>query len=156
MMASSFITISISSTRNWAYVTCACRHGYPAGCRSTSTATTGWPVSCVSRVSNMRLIDNAFVEIADWPRAQRIANGWTAKRMHRKLDEFARRYCPVYRDFATGYHWSTDQCEYATDIVFRQQADLQAIYENLARTAIHTVKPDHIATFLGRKLSTQF
>src|SRR3954468_5116813 len=30
------------------------------------------------------------------------------------------------------------------------------IYENLARTAIHTVKPDHIATFLGRKLSTQF
>jgi hypothetical protein len=42
------------------------------------------------------------------------------------------------------------------DIVFRQQADLQAIYENLARTAIHTVKPDNIATFLGRKLSTQF
>src|SRR3954452_7300280 len=103
-----------------------------------------------------RLIDNAFVEIADWPRAQRIANGWAAKRMHRKLDEFARGYCPVYRDFATGYHWSADQCEYATDIVFRQQADLQAIYENLARTAIHTVKPDHIATFLGRKLSTQF
>src|SRR5947208_372567 len=31
----------------------ACRHGYPAGCRSTSMATTGWPVSCVSRVSNI-------------------------------------------------------------------------------------------------------
>src|SRR5205807_7409255 len=62
-----------------------------------------------------RLIDNAFVEIADWPRAQRIANGWAAKRIHRKLDEFARGYCPVYRDFASGYHWSTDQCEYATD-----------------------------------------
>src|SRR4051812_17463753 len=61
-----------------------------------------------------------------------------------------------YRDFATGYHWSADQCEYATDIVFRQQADLQAIYQNLARTAIHTVKPDNIATFLGRKLSTRF
>ena len=49
-----------------------------------------------------------------------------------------------------------DQCEYATDIVFGKQADLQAIYENLARTAIHTVKPDNIATFLGRKLSTQY
>jgi hypothetical protein len=72
------------------------------------------------------------------------------------LDEFARRFCPVYSDFASGYHWSVEQCEYATDIVFRKQADLQAIYENLARTAIHTVKPDHIATFLGRKLSTQF
>ncbi len=54
------------------------------------------------------------------------------------------------------YHWSVDQCEYATDIVFRKQADLQAIYENLTRTAIHTVKPDNIATFLGRKLSPQF
>jgi hypothetical protein len=103
-----------------------------------------------------QLVDNAFVQIADWPRAQQIANGWEAKRMHRKLDAFARTYCPIYREFAGGYHWSVDQCEYATDIVFRRQADLQAIYENLARTAIHTVKPDNIATFLGRKLSTQF
>ena len=31
---------------------------------------------------------------------------------------------------------SVDQCEYATDIVFRRQADLQAICENPARTAI--------------------
>jgi len=36
------------------------------------------------------------------------------------------------------------------------EIDLQAIYENLARTAIHTLKPDNIATFLGRKLSPQF
>jgi hypothetical protein len=103
-----------------------------------------------------QLVDNAFVQIADWQRAQRIANGWEAKRMHRKLDTFARTYCPIHNDFAGGYHWSMDQCEYATDIVFQRQADLQAIYEDLARTAIHTVKPDNIATFLGRKLSTQF
>jgi hypothetical protein len=54
------------------------------------------------------------------------------------------------------YHWSVDQCEYATDIVFQRQTDLAAIYGNLTRTAIHTVKPDNIATFLGRKLNTQF
>ena len=103
-----------------------------------------------------QLLDNAFIRIGDWPRAQRLANGWEARRLHRKLEEFARAYCPIFRDFATGYHWSADQCEYATDIVFRKQADLQAIYENLTRTAIHTVKPDNIATFLGRKLSTQY
>jgi hypothetical protein len=103
-----------------------------------------------------RMVDNAFSHIADWQRAQRISNGWEAKQIHARLDEFARRCCPIHRDFATGYHWSVDQCEYATDIVFRKQADLQAIYENLARTAIHTVKPDNIATFLGRKLSPQF
>jgi len=103
-----------------------------------------------------RMADNAFSHIADWQRAQHLSNGWEAKRIHSRLDEFAWRCCPIYRDFASGYHWSVDQCEYATDIVFRKQADLQAIYENLARTAIHTVKPDNIATFLGRKLSPQF
>ena len=102
------------------------------------------------------MADNAFEHIADWQRAQSLSNGWEAKRIHARLNELARQCCPIYGDFATGYHWSVDQCEYATDIVFRKQADLQAIYENLARTAIHTVKPDNIATFLGRKLSTQY
>jgi hypothetical protein len=52
--------------------------------------------------------------------------------------------------------WSVDQCEYATDIVFKRPADLAAIYGNLTRTTIHTVKPDNIATFLGRKLNAQY
>ncbi len=103
-----------------------------------------------------RMADNAFTHIADWQRAQRISNGWEAKRIHERLNGLARLCCPIYKDFATGYHWSVDQCEYATDIVFRQQEFLQAIYENLVRTAIHTVKPDNIATFPGRKLNTRF
>src|ERR1019366_8770777 len=103
-----------------------------------------------------RMLDNAFVEIDDWAQAQRIADGWQAKRIHGKLDELAKRFCPIFRDFGVAYHWSLDQCEYATDIVFRRQAELQAIYGNLTRTAIHTVKPDNIATFLGKKLVPQF
>ena len=63
---------------------------------------------------------------------------------------------PIFRSFGVQYHWSIDQCEYATDIVFHRQADLTAIYDNLVRTAIHTVKPDNIATFLGRKLNSQY
>jgi len=44
------------------------------------------------------------------------------------------------------------QAEYATDIVFKQQDDLKTLYDELIKTAIHTVKPDNIATFLGQKL----
>jgi len=33
---------------------------------------------------------------------------------------------------------------------------LQVIYDRLTRTAIHTVKPDNIATFLGRKLNGNY
>ena len=41
---------------------------------------------------------------------------------------------------------------YATDIVFKHQYDLKTIYEQISRTMIHAVKPENIATFLGRKM----
>ena len=43
------------------------------------------------------------------------------------------------------------QVEYATDIVFHRQAELANLYAELSRTAIHSIKPDKVATFLGRK-----
>lgn len=67
---------------------------------------------------------------------------------HQALSTFS----PIHRSFGVNDHWSVDQREYATDVVFRKQAGLQPIYGNLSRTAIHTVKPGNIATFLGRKL----
>ena len=76
-------------------------------------------------------MDNAFVEIADWSRAQRLAAGLDIKRLHGKLVQFARIYCPIHRDFGVQYRWSVDQCEYATDVVFKRQADLAAIYGTL-------------------------
>src|SRR5487761_1622138 len=102
------------------------------------------------------LRDNAFVDIGDWQQAQRMADDWRVKQIHFRLDQFAQRFCPIFPTFAVAYHWSVNQCEYATDIVFRRQADLAAIYENLTRTAIHSVKPDNIATFLGKKLNGNY
>jgi len=75
------------------------------------------------------------------------------EKLHGKLNEWAGRYCPVIRQFQVGYHWSLDQVEFSTDLLFRRREDLQALYGHLTRTAIYTVKPDNIATFLGRKLS---
>ena len=116
-----------------------------------------WLASALrKRKIDFQLIDNEFVDLADWERAQQIANGLEMKRLHYRLDEFARLFCPMHRSFGVAYHWSVDQCEYASDIVFKRQADLAAIYGNLTRAAIHTVKPDNIATFLGRKLNTQY
>lgn len=103
-----------------------------------------------------RILDNAFGWIADFDQAQKLADEFRADRLHRKLDEFAARFCPVLKQFDLTYHWSLDQVEFATDIVFHKQRDLQAIYERLTRTAIHTVNPDNIATFLGRKLNGNY
>jgi hypothetical protein len=46
--------------------------------------------------------------------------------------------------------------EFWTMPFVKKQSDLQAIYERLTRAAIHTVKPDNIATFLGRKLNGNY
>lgn len=48
------------------------------------------------------------------------------------------------------------QVEYATDIVFQRQSDLAPLYETVTRTAIHTVKAQSVATFLGRKLTSNY
>jgi hypothetical protein len=103
-----------------------------------------------------RVLDNAFGWIADLQHAQKLADSFSVEMLHRKLDEFADRYCPEIRHFGLSYHWSLDQVEFATDVVFQRQSDLQAIYDRLTRTAIHTVKPDNIATFLGRKLNANY
>ncbi len=103
-----------------------------------------------------RMLDNAFGWIADFEQAQELADHFSVEMVHRKLDAFAERYCPVIQQFGQSYHWSLNQVEFATDIVFARQADLQAIYDRLTRAAIHTVKPDNIATFLGRKLNGNY
>jgi len=103
-----------------------------------------------------QVLDNAFGWIGDFDQAQKLADEFRVEMLHRKLDAFAARYCPVVKQFELNYHWSLDQVEFATDIVFQRQSDLQAIYERLTRTAIHTVKPDNIATFLGRKLNGNY
>lgn len=103
-----------------------------------------------------RLIDNAFSQISDYETAQKLAGEFTIAGLHRALDRFAHRYCPVIRRLSVRYHWTLMQVEYATDIIFKRQSDLAGIYETLIRTAIHTVKPDHIATFLGRKLTAGY
>jgi hypothetical protein len=103
-----------------------------------------------------KLLDNALVQIDDFDATQQIADAFPIRTLHRALDRFAKRYCPVIRQFGVGYHWSLMQVEYATDIVFRRQSDLAPVYEAITRTAIHAVKAEHVATFLGRKLTGNY
>ena len=103
-----------------------------------------------------QLIDNAFVDIADFGKAQKLADSFRVDRLHGRLKRLAFTYCPVIRHFSSNYHWSIMQLEYATDIIFKQKKDLEHLYETLTRTAVHTVKVEHIATFLGRKLNGNY
>jgi hypothetical protein len=100
--------------------------------------------------------DNAFTQIADWHKAQELADNFDVTQLHERLDELAARYCPIISALGVTYHWSLMQVEYATDIVFKRQNDLADLYQDLIRTAIHAVKPENVATFLGRTLHGNF
>jgi hypothetical protein len=97
--------------------------------------------------------DNAFVYLADGEQAQALADSLDARQLHRRLDRWARTYCPVAAAFRGGHHWSFMQVEFATDVMFERHAAFQPLYEALVRTAIHAVKPEHVATFFERKLT---
>lgn len=105
---------------------------------------------------NYTMIDNAFDSLENVEKAQELSDTISIEKLHRKLEEFAWRFCPVYKECNLRYHWSVMQAEYATDIVFKKQDDLQQIYGELIATAIHTVKPENIATFLGHKLDGRY
>ncbi|MEN6577105.1 MAG: MarR family transcriptional regulator [Phycisphaerales bacterium] len=98
------------------------------------------------------LRDNAFVHVSDYAQANALADGLDPHVLHAVLDRVAQQYCPVIGSLGLRVTWSLMQAEYATDLVFQSRADLQAVYPLLVETLIHTVKPDDVATFLGRKL----
>jgi hypothetical protein len=101
------------------------------------------------------MADNAFVRIGDWSRAQELADSLSPDQLHRTLDRYVERCCPVLDIFGQDYHWSLMQDEYATDLAFRSVGTLGPLYEQLVRESVLSVKAEQIATFLGRRITPQ-
>jgi len=99
------------------------------------------------------MADNAFIRIDDWGRAQELADSLSPDRLHRRLDRYAERCCPVSEVFGQSYHWSLMQVEYATDLVFRSSSTLGPLYEQLVRQSVLSVKAEQVASFLGRLIT---
>jgi hypothetical protein len=99
--------------------------------------------------------DNAFVRIANFGRAQELADTFKPELLHRHLDRYAKLCCPVLDVFGQTYHWSIMQAEYSTDLVFKSEQILKSLYQQLAREAVLSVKAEQVATFLGKKITPQ-
>lgn len=108
-----------------------------------------------SRGIGCTMADNAFIRIDDWESAQKLADGFSPDELHRILDRYAAICCPVLDVFEQRYHWSLMQVEYSTDLVFRSEQIMKPLYEELSRQAIHSVKAEQVATFLGKKITPQ-
>ena len=101
------------------------------------------------------MADNSFIRIDDFAKAQALSDQLKPDNLHHILDHYARMCCPVQEEFQQQYHWSLMQTEYSTDLVFRTDAILQSLYEELSRQAIICVKAENVSSFLGKKITPQ-
>jgi hypothetical protein len=101
-------------------------------------------------------VENAFTYIENYERAQELSDKMRVENIHQVLDIFMERYCPLPKDWNLRWNYTISQTEYALDIVFKEQNELKPIYDNIVKTAMHTVTPENIATFLGKRLTVKF
>jgi hypothetical protein len=100
--------------------------------------------------------ENAFLSISDFLEAQTLSNEIDVKKIHKVLDGCAKRYCPLPEEWNINYQWSLSEVEYSYDIVFKDADTLKPIYEHIITTAMHTITPENIANYLGKRFSLQF
>lgn len=100
-----------------------------------------------------RLLDNLIVDVVDYQRAQELSDALKVEELHHRLDAWVERFFPCLLIFTNRCHWSIMQCEYATDLIFKRPEDLAPLSDALVRSAVHVVKAEDVATFLGRELA---
>ncbi|SRR6266545_1016990 len=104
-------------------------------------------------------VDNCFTAITDVARAQMLADDlidwpweqWLC-RLGRLVNPWVRTEGPQFYD----YYWSVRQSEYATDVMFRHRAGLEALYPALLRHGIEMFHSEDVLRFLGHRPSLGF
>ena len=101
-----------------------------------------------------------FSQISDTEKAQRLADQFDSKALCRQLDLFAYRVNPyldtIENILHAGYHWCVNQCECATDIMFKNREALEDIYPSLVGHAFYDFRCTDVFSFFEHKLDSKF
>ena len=103
--------------------------------------------------------DNAFTQLDDADRAQRLADRFARLPWRKILNRWARRINPLLHQpwlRRPGYYWVIDQAEYSTDVLFTSRQALAGLYPRLLDHACVPFSAQDILTFLGRRLHGRF
>lgn len=104
---------------------------------------------CGSRFTQ---VENCVFNIEDLALAQRLLRQLETRPWARVLRAFATRVNPLLRGHQLRpYSWSLEESEYATDVLFRDRAGLQAVYPALVTHACHHFRTPDVLRFLGRQ-----
>jgi hypothetical protein len=104
---------------------------------------------------NYKRYDNCFTQIDDLPLAQEFCEKFIHYEWPPVLDALAKRINPMIQTIQEAgfgsYYWVADQCEVATDIMFKDRTSLGTILPDLFEHAILRSTCQDIFRFLGRK-----
>lgn len=99
--------------------------------------------------------DNILLEVDDWKCAQELLDEQLRTDWPSLLDGLAAQtnpLLPLLRDLRLPYYWTTEQSEWATDILFHRAADLAKWYPLFIRHCVEVLNCRDILHFLGKKL----
>jgi hypothetical protein len=100
--------------------------------------------------------DNSITFVSDLDRAQEIANQFIKKKWTKVFDHFARQvngFLPRVEEIFNqhGYYWFIEQCEYASDVLFKNRKTLEMVFPYFVEYASLCQMGENIFTFFGRK-----
>jgi hypothetical protein len=102
--------------------------------------------------------DNAFVQLDDPAKAQKLADKFAELNWPKRLARYADVVNPLRSEIVPrqSYYWVADQAEYATDVLFTNRSALRELFPRLLEFAWLTFSPKNVLGFLGRKLHACF
>jgi len=102
---------------------------------------------------------NCFPWVADFAAAQRLLGEQVQTNWPPLLQTISRRLNPVheeiFRRYQARYNWTTFASEWAIDVRFERQEDLQRLYPLLIQHGMTTFGSADILRFLGQKVTLQ-
>ena len=105
--------------------------------------------------------NNSITQVEDLSKAQQIADRLKEKKWHKVFDCFAKKLNPFTEHIEgvmnrIAYRWCVDNCEYASDILFKDRQALEEIYPKFVEYASLCQMGENIFTFFGRKLVSAY
>ena len=104
-----------------------------------------------------RRADNCFLDLADPPAAQKLADAQLKLDWVTHLNRLLALAHPVFRQvleplYALQYYWTSSQSEYATDLVFKDPEQLAQLYPAFVHHGIMTFRTPRVMRFLGHQV----
>ena len=102
------------------------------------------------------MYNNSFSYIEDFQKAQQLADNILNQKLSSSFDGIAEKINNILPNIKetmnSSYYWCIDQCEFATDINFKNRNDLSLFYKKLVETAFFAFSSENIYSFFGRNI----